>query len=52
MNKVKIKDVKSGAIMEVKESLVADYVGTGRFVIAKEAKEEAKPKNNSFRKEE
>ena len=40
MDKVKIKDVKTGAIKEVKKSLAGDYIGTGKFVLVndKEAK--------------
>lgn len=33
MEKVKIKDKKTGAIKEVKKSLAGDYVGTGKFVL-------------------
>ena len=40
MDKVKVKDIKTGAIKEVKKSLAGDYVGTGNFVLVdnKEAK--------------
>lgn len=33
MEKVKIKDKKTGAIKEVKKSLAGDYVGTGKFTL-------------------
>lgn len=36
MDKVKIKDKKTGAVKEVKKSLAGDYVGTGKFVIVDE----------------
>ena len=52
MEKIKIKDKKTGAIKEVKKSLVADYLGTNKFVLAGERAQMNKPKNNSFRKEE
>lgn len=44
--KVKIKDKTNGAIIEVKKSLVADYIGTGKY-------EEVKPmpKKFSFKEE-
>lgn len=40
MDKVKIKDIKTGAIKEVKKSLAGDFIGTGKFVLVndKEAK--------------
>lgn len=50
MDKVKIKNIQTGAIMEVKAALADDYVGTGRFVLVEETEEKAKP--NSFKKEE
>lgn len=33
METVKIKDIKTGAIKEVKKSLAGDFIGTGKFVI-------------------
>ena len=51
MDKVKIKNIKTGAITEVKKALADDFIGTGDFVIL-ENKEEIKPKANGFRKEE
>lgn len=51
MDKVKIKNIKTGAITEVKKALADDFIGTGDFVIL-ENKEEIKPKVNGFRKEE
>ena len=38
MNKVKIKDKKTGAIKEVKKTLASDYVGTGKFELVKNEK--------------
>jgi hypothetical protein len=40
--KVKIKDKKTGAIKEVKKSLVSDYIGTGNFELVQDKKEEKK----------
>ncbi len=41
MEKVKIKDIKTGAVKEVNKSLAGDYVGTGNFKIVNEkAREE------------
>ena len=42
MEKVKIKDTKTGAIKEVKKSLAGDYIGTGKFVLVDENKEAKK----------
>ena len=45
MEKVKIKDIKTGAIKEVKKALAGDYIGTGKFVLLEqEEKKEEKPK--------
>ena len=33
MELVKLKDKNNGAVIEVKKSLAADYIGTGRFEI-------------------
>ena len=55
MDKVKIKNIKTGAVTEVKKALADDFIGTGDFELFEEKKqevEEIKPKNNSFRKEE
>lgn len=53
MDKVKIKDIKDGAIKEVKKELADDYIGTGKFVLVeeKEEKPEENKLKNSFRKE-
>ena len=47
MEKVKVKDIKTGAIKEVNKALVDDFVGTGNFVVyeEKEPKEEKQPKS-------
>lgn len=42
MDKVKIKDKATGAIKEVKKSLAGDYVGTGKFELVEEKKEDKK----------
>ncbi len=42
MEKVKIKDIKTGAIKEVKKSLAGDYIGTHQFVLLEESKKEEK----------
>jgi len=36
MELVKLKDKKNGAVIEVKKSLAADYIGTGRFEIVED----------------
>lgn len=41
MEKVKIQDIKTGAIKEVKKILAGDFIGTGNFRLY-EAKEEIK----------
>lgn len=45
MEKVKIKNIKTGAIKEVKKSLAGDYIGTGDFVLINE---EDKKESKSF----
>ena len=47
--KVKIKDIKTGIIYEVKKSLASDYIGTGDFELVKDEKVE---KKSSFYKSE
>lgn len=44
MEKVTIKDIKTGATKEVSKELAGDYIGTGKFVLndEKEKKEETK----------
>lgn len=44
MDLIKIKDKKTGAVIEVKNVLASDYIGTGRFEIFKEDKK--KPVEN------
>lgn len=43
---VKIKDVKTGAIMEVKKSLASDYIGTQRFTLCNEKSKDVKDSLN------
>ena len=45
MDKVKIKDVETGAIKEVKKTLAGDYIGTGKFVLV----EKKENKNDKFK---
>ena len=47
MDKVKIKDIKTGAIKEVKKSLAGDYVGTGKFVLVENKKPTVLSKSES-----
>ena len=50
MEMVKIKDVKTGVIKEVRKSLASDYIGTGRFEILKN--DNKKPNKFTISKEE
>ena len=50
--KVKVKDIRNGAIYEVRKSLASDYIGTGDFELVKEEKEEKEEKKTSFFKNE
>lgn len=43
MELVKLKDKKTGAIIEVKKSLAGDYIGTGKYEVYEEKKQEVKP---------
>lgn len=36
MNKVKIKDKKNGAVIQVAKELASDYIATGNFEMYKE----------------
>ena len=38
MAKVKIKDIKTGAVKEVEKSLASDFIGTGKFELYEEKK--------------
>lgn len=42
MDKVKIKDVVTGAVKEVKKSLAGDYIGTGKYEMYSEKPKEVK----------
>lgn len=48
MDKVKIQDVKTGVIKEVKKVLASDYIATGKFRLYEEKKEK---KSNIFSKQ-
>ena len=41
MDKVKIKDITTGVIKEIKKSLAGDFIGTGKFTLVEE---KSKPK--------
>lgn len=43
METIKIKDIDTGAVKEVKKSLASDYIGTGKFVVYKEETKKTKP---------
>jgi hypothetical protein len=49
MNKVKVKNIKTGVIKEINKSLAGDYVGTGDFVLVEE-KEQSEEKKQTFAK--
>lgn len=51
METVKVKDIKTGAVKEIKKSLAGDYVGTGRFVIYEPKKEQPKKYNFTGKEE-
>ena len=46
MVKVKIQDVKNKVIKEVEKTLASDYIGTGKFKLYEEKKEQPKPNEN------
>lgn len=50
MEKIKIQNIKTGAVKEVKKVLAGDYIGTGDFKLYEEKKEE--PKKTIFTKKE
>lgn len=50
MDKIKIKDKKTGAIKEVKKSLAGDYIGTGKFVAVEDKKQAEAASLTSFTK--
>jgi len=52
MDKIKIKDKKTGAIKEVKKVLADDYIGTGNFVLYDEKKEKEESKSFVSKSEE
>ena len=51
MEKVKIRDKKTGVIKEIKKSLAGDYVGTGDFEIVVEEKKATFTKTKNFETE-
>lgn len=54
MDKVKIKNKKTGAIEEVKKEIAGDFLGTQEWVMAqeKEVKEEKETPKSIFNKED
>ena len=46
--KVKVKDIKTGTIYEVKKALASDYIGTGDFELVNDEKEEKVEKKSNF----
>ena len=38
MARVKVKDIKTGAVKEVEKSLASDFIGTGKFELYEEKK--------------
>jgi len=53
MDKVKIKNVKTGAIEEVKKEIAGDFLGTKEWVMYEEVKENKKDIfNNNSNKDE
>lgn len=53
MSKIKIQDVKTGAIKEVEDILVDDFIGTGDFKVYDEKEKPAEsPKKTLFGKTE
>ena len=51
MDKVKIKNIKTGALEEVKKEIAGDYLGTKEWIIL-ESKEEPKEPKPIFNKED
>lgn len=47
--RVKIKDIKTGAIKLVKKSLASDFIGTKKFVLVEENKKPIKVHNFNVR---
>ena len=41
MSKIKIQDIKTGAVKEVEDVLVGDFIGTGDFKIYVEKEKQA-----------
>ena len=54
MEKIKIQDIRNGAIKEVKKALSGDFIGTGNFKLYEEKKvtKEEEPKKTIFTKKE
>ena len=51
-DKIKIRNVETGAIEEVKKTLASDYVGTGQFEIYIEQEEEKEQPEQTEKKEQ
>ena len=53
MEKIKIQDIRNGAIKEVKKALAGDFIGTGNFKLYEENKViKEEPKKAIFTKKE
>lgn len=52
MEKIKIQDIRNGAIKEVKKVLAGDFIGTGNFKLYEEKKSVEEPKKTLFTKKE
>lgn len=52
MEKIKIQDIKTGAVKEVKKVLAGDYLGTGRFKLYEEKPVKEETKKTIFTKKE
>lgn len=51
MEKVKIKNIKTGAIEEVKKEIAGDFLGTGEWKLEEKKQEEKKPIFNANKDE-
>lgn len=53
MDKVKIRNIKTGAVEEVKKEIAGDFIGTREWVL-EESKQQSKeePKKDIFNKED
>lgn len=53
MNKVKVRNKKTGVIKEVEKAMASDFIGTGEFELVENKKvEPKKPSNFNLNREE